>query len=86
MYSLQDHIAYRRKTEAHPKQPGVALWRRREADKDEAHGQEQDGQQTTASSGGKMSGPSGTKGFNYLEHTRTYRQLNAKTQNEINVS
>ena len=57
-----------RETEADLKLPGVALWRRRETDKDGTHGQEQDGQQTTASSGGKMSGPCappGAKRFNF---------------------
>ena len=56
-----------RETEGDPKLPGVALWIRRETDKDGTHGQEQDRQQTTASSGGKMSGPCappGEKRFN----------------------
>ena len=54
--------------EADPKQPGVTLWRRRETDKDGTHGQEQDRQQTTTSSEGKMSGPCappGAKRFNF---------------------
>ena len=40
-----------RGTEADPKQPGVALWKGRETDKEGTKGQEQDRQQTTASSG-----------------------------------
>ena len=42
-----------RETEADPKQPGVALWRRRETDKDGTHGQDQDRQQRIANSGGR---------------------------------
>ena len=47
-----------RETDPDPKQPGVALWRRRQTNKDGTHhGQEQDRQETTDSSGGKMFGP-----------------------------
>ena len=64
-----------RDTDADPKQPGFTLWRRKETDRqtdrDEIRGQEQDRQQTTTSSGGKMSGPCVPPGaerfnFNYL--------------------
>ena len=43
--------------ETDSKLPGVALQRKRQTDKDGAHGQERGRQQTTASSGGKMFGP-----------------------------
>ena len=58
-----------RETEADSKQPDIALWRRRETDKNGTHGQEQDRQQTIANSGGRMSrpcAPPGAKRFNTL--------------------
>ena len=65
---MLDGSRRRRETEADPKSPGIALWRRRETDKDGTHGQEQDRQQITASNGRNMSGPCvppGAKRFNF---------------------
>ncbi len=65
---VQDGNHRGKETEAGPKQYGVALWRRKETDTDGTHGQEEDRQQTTASSEGKMfwpCAPLGSKRFNF---------------------